>query len=106
MRKWILLAALAICAGCTRPAAPPEGTPPLVVHASQSGADQPCLIRVDGRGVNDVELLALARQARRGTREAIVRAPLNTPYRCVGGAIATLQRAHLRVGLQAEDAAN
>ena len=106
MRHWIPFLALAICAGCTRPASPPEGTPPLTVQVSQSGPEQPCLVRVGGREVSDAELLALARQARRGTREAIVRAPLNTPYRCVGGAIATLQRAHLRVGLQAEDAAN
>jgi biopolymer transport protein ExbD len=53
-----------------------------------------CFIEVDGRKVTTDELLAIARPEVKPGRAARIDADMaQTPYRCIGGAIYTLQMA-------------
>jgi len=63
-----------------------------------------CSIEVDGRKVTMEELLAIARPEVRSGRRAHVDSDMKeTPYRCLGGAIYTLQMAGFKdVGFVAE----
>jgi hypothetical protein len=58
------------------------------------GSATSCNIEVDGRKVTMDELLAIARpEARSGRRAHVDSDMTETPYRCLGGAIYTLQMA-------------
>ena len=71
--------------------------PPLVANVSAEG--EACRVTVDGRRVSQKELLDIARSSP-GRRGIIVFA-VNTPYKCIGAAIITIQEA----GVQSVDAA-
>lgn len=68
-----------------------QASPPLVVSAKRDGDG--CRIMVDGEQVTSERLLEIGRNS--GRRRAIVIFPKETPYRCIGGTIFTLQRAGL-----------
>ena len=76
-------ALLASCASLRR------DEPLLVVTAQRDGDG--CLILVDGERVTSDLLLEVAGKAKK--RRAIVLYDKNTPYKCIGGSIFTLQRA-------------
>jgi hypothetical protein len=58
------------------------------------GPASACTIEIGGRKLTPDELLAIGRaQAKSGRQAHIVSDMANTPYRCIGGAIFTLQRA-------------
>lgn len=78
--------AIAMLAGMQ--AAPP---PPLVVFVVASNGQ--CHTMIDGQNVTSETLLARAQSEMREGREARVVAGMSVSYRCIGGAIFTLQRA-------------
>lgn len=69
-------------------AARPKGQP-LIVDAYEG--DGGCVIVVNGERVDSARLLAVA--SAWPSRQGIVRMKKDTPYRCVGGVVFTLQRA-------------
>ncbi len=66
----------------------PKG-PPLVVHAFE--ADDGCLVTVNDERVTSERLLEIA--SGWPTHHGLVRIEKETPYRCVGAVVFTLQRA-------------
>jgi hypothetical protein len=68
-----------------------SGAPPLVVIAGGQG--EGCRVTVNGERVTGDQLLALGRRA--PGRRGIVLYDKDTPYKCTGAAIITLQRAGL-----------
>ena len=70
------------------------------------GPASSCFIEVDGRKVTTDELLAVARPEAKPGRSARINADMaQTPYRCIGGTIYTLQMAGFRdVGFAAQPA--
>lgn len=85
-RKTALIACVLLPACVSRP--------PLLVDVSRDG-EEGCIVRVDQRQLGSEELLEYARTRRGG--KAIVRADQDSPWRCIGGAIFTLQRSGLRI---------
>jgi len=81
-----LSASPALLAACVQTR---QEEPPLVVTARQDGDG--CLVKVEGERVTSQRLLEIAR--RTSKRRAIVIFEKETPYKCTGGAIFTLQRA-------------
>ncbi|WP_448658900.1 hypothetical protein ACPVPU_00245 [Sphingomonas sp. CJ99] len=80
-----------ILSGCV---ASPSGSPFMVIVRGPADA---CALEVDGRKIADSHaLLAVAREQHRRGRTAIVKGDEQLPYRCVGGAIYTLQSAGYR----------
>ncbi|MCJ8158135.1 biopolymer transporter ExbD [Sphingomonas sp. LaA6.9] len=74
-------------AGCAHSA---QETPfDVAVEAPASS----CSVKVDGQAITMDELLAVARKGALRSRRARIDANEDTPYRCVGGAIFTLQMA-------------
>jgi hypothetical protein len=69
-----------------------DSAPALVVTAQREG--EGCRITVEGERVANDRLLAIAKQAT--NRLGIVVYDKDTPYRCLGGSIFTLQRAGLK----------
>lgn len=66
-----------------------------------------CIIEANGRTVTTEELLSIARPEARSGRRAHIVSDMPTPYRCIGGAIYTLQMAGFKdVGFVAEPATN
>lgn len=65
--------------------------PPLVVSVTRDG--EGCRVTVAGEQVTSDRLLEIGRSAR--SRRGIVLYDRDTPYKCIGGAIFTLQRAGL-----------
>ena len=84
--------------GCAAPATVAPFN--IVVRGSATS----CSIEVDGRKVTMDELLEIAQpEAKSGRRAHIDSDMAQTPYRCLGGAIYTLQRAGFKdVGFIAE----
>jgi hypothetical protein len=82
--------------------AKPEAPAPFNVKVS--GPAYSCSIIVAGQKITDDELLALAQKEVSKGRAAHIDADLqNTPYRCFGGVIFTLQRAGFKnIGYDAE----
>jgi hypothetical protein len=74
-----------------------SGQPPLVANVTAAG--QACRVTVDGQRVTQKQLLDIARRA--PGRHGIIVFALNTPYKCIGAAIITMQEA----GLQSVEAA-
>lgn len=74
-----------------------RGAPPLVVNVKRDG--EACRVTVEGERVTSDRLLEIGRSATK--RRSIVLYDKDTPYKCIGGAIFTLQRA----GLTTVDAA-
>jgi hypothetical protein len=66
--------------------------PPLVVAATRDG--EGCRVSVEGQRVTNDQLLETGRRAR--ARRGIVLFDRDTPYKCVGGAVFTLQQAGVR----------
>lgn len=85
----VFLASLTLCAACATPMPPP----PIVATASRNGDG--CRVRIDGRAYPDFEAPTAAARAWRG-RRAEVRGDIDTPYRCIGGAVFALQRAGIK----------
>ena len=74
--------------------------PELVVDAFEDG--EGCRILVNGETVTAERLLEIA--SAWPSRRGLVRMKRNTPYRCVGGVVFTLQRAgFLKVGTVVEE---
>lgn len=69
-----------------------EREPPLVVNVKGDGDG--CHVSVDSRRVTIDDLLDVARNS--GSRRAIVVYAKDTPYRCIGASIFTLQRGGVR----------
>ncbi len=93
-----LVAATVAMAGCAR--SPPQAAFRVTVRGPASS----CSIEVAGRTVSTDELYTIARLEATSAREAHVDSNMGeTPYRCVGGVIFTLQRAGFKkVGFIAE----
>ena len=68
-----------------------ERAPPLVVAVKRDGDG--CRVTVNGERVTSGRLLEMGRSATR--RRAIVLYVRDTPYKCIGGAVYTLQHAGL-----------
>jgi hypothetical protein len=66
--------------------------PPVILHFA--GPPHGCAVALDGRPVAESELLAAAR-AWRG-RSVYLQPRLGTPYKCIGAAIFTIQRAGVK----------
>lgn len=81
------LLAFAAAAGCAE-----RSTPPVILHAI--GDTAACHIEWDGRSLTLDELLVVARSWR--GRTAHIEAGIDTPYKCIGSVIYTLQRAGVR----------
>ncbi len=92
MRKLLLVgvmsAGAALVAACLQKR---QSSPALVVSAKGNGDG--CRVTVDGERVTSERLLEIGRSSAR--RRAIVIYDKDTSYRCVGGAVFTLQRAGL-----------
>ncbi len=84
----VLIGAAVLAASCIHRS---PGEPPLVVNVRRDG--QGCRVSVEGDQVPSERLLEIARTS--GKRRGIVVFEKDTPYRCIGGAIFTLQRAGL-----------
>jgi hypothetical protein len=65
--------------------------PALIVYAERAEGERACMIEVQRRRLSSDALLAVAR--RWPGRRAIVVTGSDTPYRCVGEVVFTLQRA-------------
>jgi len=87
LMSWPFALLLACCA-TNRPANPLE----LSVDASRTGQ---CAVSLAGQPMNAEQLYKRLREVKRGTHVKIVGDTLNVPYRCIGGAIFTIQRAKL-----------
>jgi hypothetical protein len=69
-----------------------QSAPPIILHVAR-GADA-CRIDYNGRQLTDDQLLVLARSWRgRGVR---IEGERNTPYKCIGGTLFTVQRAGVK----------
>jgi len=87
--RWLILGVVApsvLLAGCL--ANQPKG-PPLVVDAVDTGGG--CQVTISGEQVTSERLLEIASSW--PTRHGLVRMEKDTPYRCAGGVVFTLQRA-------------
>lgn len=82
-----LIAIVALAAGCSRTA----GDPPFT--ATVSGTEGACSVKVEGRQVTSDQLLEIARREAARKRRAQLLGDAEVPYRCIGGAIYTLQLA-------------
>ncbi|WP_174296363.1 ExbD/TolR family protein [Sphingomonas bacterium] len=69
-----------------------EEASPLIMNAQRDG--EGCRITVNGERVTSEQLVELSRSTSR--RLGIVLYDRDTPYKCIGGAIYSLQRAGLR----------
>ena len=100
MNKLFLLGALtggaALLAACVQLR---EREPPLVVNVKRDGDG--CRVTVEGERVTSDRLLEIGRGAARRRAIIVYAKDDDTPYKCIGGAIYTLQRA----GLATVDAA-
>jgi len=90
--SWILVAL--VLSGCVQTSL---GQPPLVANVSAVGEE--CRVTVDGQLVSQKQLLDISRRS--AGRHGIIVFALNTPYKCIGTAIITMQEA----GLQSVQAA-
>jgi len=71
----------------------------LVLAAAVSvsvGPAVPCATTVDSVAVAGEELTAALKSARQHTSRAVVHYSPETPWRCIGGAVTELARAHFR----------
>lgn len=89
MRVVFLWAVAAILASCTNAR---SFEAPLVL--SVQGKPEGCRVIYERREVTGEELLAIAR-GYAGAKRGVVIYNVDTPYRCIGGAIYTLQRGGL-----------
>ena len=81
-----LIAIASLAAGCARPADPP-------FTATVRGTEAACSVQVGGQDVTSDQLLEIARRQVARTRRAQLLGGTDVPYRCIGGAIYTLQLA-------------
>jgi hypothetical protein len=87
--RLLMMVAAAALASCVHVE---NSAPALVVTAQREG--EGCRITVEGERVGNDRLLAIGKQAT--NRLGIVLYDKDTPYRCLGGSIFTLQRAGLK----------
>jgi hypothetical protein len=92
MRKLLLLGVVSagadFLAACVQTR---QSSPALVISAKRDGDG--CRVTVEGERVTSERLLEIGRSSPR--RRAIVIYDKDTPYKCIGGAVFTLQRAGL-----------
>ena len=84
----LLVGGAALLAACVRVE---RGGPPLVVSVKRDGDG--CRVMVEGEAVTSDRLTDIGRSAK--ARRAIVLHDKDTPFKCIGGAVLTLQRAGL-----------
>ena len=85
MRRGYCVAAAGLLLGWGTPSGPP-----VVLQVRE--ADGECIVTLAGRRMSDAELLEAAR-AWRGRRVRLEGAPGGIRFRCIGGAVFTIQRA-------------
>lgn len=88
LRLFGLLSFGALLVACVQPR---QSSPVLVVSVMRGGDG--CHVTVEGESVTSERLLDIGRSSPQ--RRAIVIYDKDTPYKCIGGAIFTLQRAGL-----------
>ena len=91
--KRALLTLLVCCSACARK---PEGRADALLMMTGAQGDE-CVLTLDGQSfvTKRLESDALTARLRQlGRRKVVVQIPHDAPYRCVGSAIITLQRAN------------